>query len=90
MKRLVFLGVLAGCAPVPESPPPSAPTRPDTCGIASHQNLIGLSHSDLLRIEILGPVRVIRPGRAVTMDFRADRLNIMLNEGEIVTAVSCG
>ncbi|MEO1704828.1 MAG: I78 family peptidase inhibitor [Pseudomonadota bacterium] len=39
---------------------------------------------------MLGPVRVIRPGTAVTMDFIATRLNIFLDDTDTVTRVSCG
>ena len=35
-------------------------------------------------------VRVIRPGTAVTMDFRANRANIALDEKDAVTRVYCG
>lgn len=34
--------------------------------------------------------RVIKPGQAVTMDFREDRLNIEVDAGNVVTAVRCG
>lgn len=35
-------------------------------------------------------VRVIRPGQAVTMDYRADRLNVELDDAGKVVAVRCG
>lgn len=35
-------------------------------------------------------VRWIRPGDAVTMDFREDRLNIMLDANSKVTSLRCG
>ncbi len=35
-------------------------------------------------------VRVIKPGMAVTMDFRGDRLNIDVDAGNRVTRVHCG
>lgn len=35
-------------------------------------------------------VRVIRPGMAVTMDFRPDRLNIDIDEKNVVTGFRCG
>ena len=35
-------------------------------------------------------VRVIRPGMAVTMDYRIDRLNVDLNDKDVVTRVHCG
>ena len=37
-----------------------------------------------------GRVRVIRPGDAVTMDYRADRLNVELDEAGIIRALRCG
>ena len=35
-------------------------------------------------------VRVIRPGQAVTMDYRADRLNLELDDSGILVRVRCG
>ena len=35
-------------------------------------------------------VRVIRPGTMVTMDVRIDRVNVELDEGDVVTAIRCG
>lgn len=35
-------------------------------------------------------VRMIKPGDAVTMDFRADRLNLELDNVKTITAARCG
>lgn len=35
-------------------------------------------------------VRVLYPGQAATMDYRADRLNIQVGERNIVRGVTCG
>lgn len=35
-------------------------------------------------------VRVIRPGQAVTMDFRSDRLNVEVDGRNWIRAVRCG
>ena len=35
-------------------------------------------------------VRVIRPGQAVTMDFRSDRLNIEVDHRNAIRRVHCG
>lgn len=35
-------------------------------------------------------VRVIRPGMAVTMDYRADRLNIEIDDDNRIVKVHCG
>ena len=36
------------------------------------------------------PYRILPPGSAMTMDFRADRINVELNDSGTVTKVSCG
>ncbi|MEM1374028.1 MAG: I78 family peptidase inhibitor [Pseudomonadota bacterium] len=80
---------LAACSGMPDQDP--VPEEPSgTCGADRFQSLVGLSHDDLLRIEILGPVRVIRLGDAVTMDFLPSRLNIALDAGDRVSRVFCG
>jgi len=35
-------------------------------------------------------VRVIKPGMAVTMDYRSDRLNVELDEVNTIKALRCG
>jgi len=35
-------------------------------------------------------VRVIRPGQAVTMDFRSDRLNVEVDHRNTIRRVNCG
>ena len=35
-------------------------------------------------------VRVVRPNQAVTMDYRGDRLNIILDANDMVVDVNCG
>ena len=102
-RTMVFptLLALSACASAPSAPPSTrgepiliTPDRPvgaaTKCQANQFQRLLGLSHDDLLRVRILGPVRVIRPGTAVTMDFVENRLNIELDETETVTRIYCG
>lgn len=35
-------------------------------------------------------VRVVKPGMAVTMDYRIDRLTVMLDESGRIDSISCG
>lgn len=35
-------------------------------------------------------VRVIRPGQAVTMDFRSDRLNLEVDNRNVIRSARCG
>ena len=102
-RAMIFptLLALSACASPPSTPigtgsepilvTPDRPVGAATkCQANQFQRLVGLSHDDLLRVRILGPVRVIRPGTAVTMDFVENRLNIELDETETVTRVYCG
>ncbi|MCH2076380.1 MAG: I78 family peptidase inhibitor [Rhodobacteraceae bacterium] len=93
---LLLLG-LAACAPPPVSAPQGQrlivtqpPADEVACRADEFQGLMGLSSDDLLEIEILGPVRVIRPNQAVTLEFIANRLNIELSSEDIVIRVYCG
>lgn len=94
MKRLavVFALLLAAC----EGPvvPPAGPVLPqpgsDTCGAADYGGLVGQDATALERVLIIGQVRVIRPGMAVTMDYRAERLNFQIGPSGRIAKVYCG
>jgi hypothetical protein len=80
-----------GCTPPPQGTPP--PSR--NCNAAAAQRLIGRQQSPALIREAqrragAGAVRVLRPGQMVTMEYRADRLNIRVDTLGKVLAISCG
>lgn len=35
-------------------------------------------------------IRVVRPGEAVTMDFRPDRLTVTVDEHQVISRIACG
>jgi hypothetical protein len=83
----------AGCTAPPQSTPP--PPEHAACNVAAAQGLIGRRNSPALAQEAqrrtgAGAVRVLRPGQMVTMEYRADRLNIRVDTQGKVLAVSCG
>jgi len=93
--------LLAGCAgmtspPAHESAPP--PPRVDNqadCGAERVQDRIGRDYSESLEASIreesgAAAVRVIRPGEAVTLDHRPDRLNVRLDDDDIISEIDCG
>ncbi|MEM1235838.1 MAG: I78 family peptidase inhibitor [Pseudomonadota bacterium] len=88
---LLAVATLCACA-VTDSPSTSEADAAAgaACGADELQRLIGLGQEELLKEEILGPVRTIRPGDAVTADFMANRLNIVLDDTNTVTRVNCG
>lgn len=87
MKRLSLLLLLAACT---TASPPLPPTLEDTCGARDYAELIGQDATALEKVLILGPVRVIRPGDMVTMDFLPERINFGIDSTEKVIEVSCG
>jgi len=82
--------LMAACiAPAPQpTPDPMPPIT--ACGAGELQDLIGRNAAVLETMRFAGPLRVIRPGMAVTMDYSPNRLNIEVDAREIITRVSCG
>ena len=81
----------AGCTPPPQPIPPAS----RDCNAAAAQRLIGRQQSPELIREAqrragAGAVRVLRPGQMVTMEYRADRLNIRVDAQGKVLAITCG
>ncbi|MCX7357402.1 MAG: I78 family peptidase inhibitor [Alphaproteobacteria bacterium] len=63
---------------------------PDTCQMAMHTNLVGAVGAEIDRTELPAGARVICHDCAVTMDYRADRLNVDLGADGRVTGLHCG
>lgn len=89
----------APAAPPPPADGTSTPAEPDpfqrACDAAGTSVLVGRPAStgvgaEALRLSGARTLRWIRPGDAVTMDFRTDRANVELDAGGRVTRVRCG
>lgn len=98
MKLLVPAMALlaAGCVPPPH-PDPVPPLPPETgaCNAAPAQGLVGRQASPALmqeaqRLAGAGAVRWLRPGQVVTMEYRADRLNLHVDAQNRIERVVCG
>lgn len=63
---------------------------PDTCQIAAHRNLIGTEGSAIVQANLPGGARVVCHGCAVTLDYRAERLNVELGADGKVANLRCG
>lgn len=82
--------VLAAC--VEPAPMPDPVVMPDeqACGAEALQSMVGSSAKVLETMRFGTTTRIIRPGMAVTMDYIAERLNIYINDKEVIERVSCG
>jgi hypothetical protein len=95
---LTILAALTACGPMPATPPPSAPYAgpsvpaavEDSCGARAQAGLVNQNVAALERVLIIGPVRVIGPGDAVTMDFNETRINFELNQFDQIARIFCG
>lgn len=62
----------------------------DACGALALQDYVGLSIEEMDVAEYSDSYRIIRPGDAVTMDYRVERLNVNLNDMDVIESISCG
>jgi hypothetical protein len=63
-------------------------TAQDTCGAAQYRALIGTSIA-AASFPATPQIRVIMPDSVVTQDFRADRLNVIVDASGNITALEC-
>ena len=87
---------IAGCASA-QTPDPAQPAAigEGQCDAAKAQHLIGREGTESLGAEAMklagaGLWRFLRPGQIVTMEYRADRLNVVLDAQGKVEAIRCG
>lgn len=101
--RLAMAGatlMTLACTTVPPTGPVEEPItvhggEEGSCDASRAQTLIGRAASSEVGAEaqrLTGGrgIRWIQPGQAVTMDFRADRINIELDARNRVTRITCG
>ena len=93
---LAVLPLLSACPartdlPAAAPPPPAPGTQ---CDANPAQGLVGRpadnSVAKAQRLSGAGTVRRYRTGDAVTMDFRADRLNVETDAAGTIVKLSCG
>jgi hypothetical protein len=63
---------------------------PDTCQMAQYTHLVGAVGAEIDRTELPAGARVICHDCSVTLDYRADRLNIDLGADGKVARLHCG
>jgi len=84
---IAALALLAACATAPVSP--EGASDADTCGMAGFAHLIGAPAAAIDRATLPPRTRIITPDMAVTMDYSAERLNIIVGTDGIVGSMRC-
>lgn len=85
---LTAVTALTGC--VAATPPAPAPdTFVPNCGQDRFRGLVGQDAAVLRDVDLPGATRVLKPGMALTQDYRPDRLNISIDEDGLIDRVWC-
>jgi hypothetical protein len=93
MKRIMLV-VLSATACTPVVPLPGPPPN-GKCSTARLEEFVGktltvdLAHEAMVRARVKNS-RGIRPGQAVTLDYRVDRLNIYTDAKGSIERFTCG
>jgi hypothetical protein len=82
---LISLVLLAACGPRLEPDTPTTDCRADDM-----QALIGQPRTVLETMRLQGPLRILGPNDAMTMDYRTDRTNIEIAEDGRISRIWCG
>ncbi|NYT86172.1 I78 family peptidase inhibitor [Pollutimonas harenae] len=74
---------------------PAQDTKPGACNADQASHVVGKHISpeqeqEALRSSGASTLRVIKPGQAITRDYRVDRLNLQLNDYDTVVRAYCG
>ncbi len=83
---------LASCSSVDLNAPP---VEARACNAENASHVTGRKMSSALEAEAkrssgADMIRVIRPGQMVTRDYRSERLNLQLNDFDVVVRAYCG
>lgn len=82
--------------PADAAPAPATPgDTPAPCNAEAAQSFVGKEASQSTVAEAkaaagANDMRVIEPGQPVTMDYRVDRLNVDVDEGNVIARIHCG
>lgn len=95
---LALITTSTACTPMPPKArhsTPGFPPRLAQCQPDAGQAFLGQVASEDVIAKVMAAtgassVRVIKPGMAVTMDFRDDRLNLDVDADGVIVKVHCG
>lgn len=95
LRPLLLLPAVLALAACASAPPPDTASGGGTCNAEPAQSLVGKPASDAnvqaaFKASGARTMRSIKPGQAVTMDYREDRVNVYLDAGGNIERINCG
>lgn len=102
---MLMAGLLAACSTPVDLDAPRAPSTSSSSSLFFHseyrcdadpaQKLVGKTYSDSTDREaksLSGSkyVRTLRPGQVITMEYDPERINLRLDENDVIKTVGCG
>ena len=92
---VIFPAGLVRSMPPNAKPSKPFPPQPMRCQPDPGQRFVGQAASEDVVEQAraatgANSVRVLKPGMAATMDFRDDRLNLHLDDHDVIVRVACG
>lgn len=101
---MTLSGLLAACTSAVDLDAPRTPSSSSSsmfssgeyrCDADPAQKLVGQNFSERLEQEALDlsgsrTVRTLRPRQVITMEYNPERINVRLDERDVVTSVGCG
>lgn len=89
MKYLAVILAAAVLVACTDAPSPASPRgQADACDAVAYQNLVGQDR--VVALALPDPKRIYRLGDPVTLDFLPNRLNVKLDETDVIVAIDCG
>ncbi|MCY1528926.1 Peptidase inhibitor I78 family protein [compost metagenome] len=96
VSSLALLAVLTGCSSADKPATPESQAKgPGACNAEVVQSLLGqIATADVVKqahqLSGAQTARVLAPGDVMTMDYNARRLNINIDESEVIEQITCG
>lgn len=84
------LMALAACEPGVGGTKGSYRPVDDACGAAGLQMWVGQPLTGLSALPLVQPMRVLKPGQVMTLEYQENRLSVTTDEAGTITRLACG
>jgi hypothetical protein len=89
MRNITFIMTLSAFL-VPACTTSDTANPSNKCNAQAYARLIGQGEDALAFSGLLGKARILGPGSMATLDIQDDRINVVIDDNRIITAIYCG